>query len=103
MRQRTRGAVQKGSNRVKRGGSWNNDDAQNFRAANRNNNDPAKRNDNRGFRLALAPAQQGPGADRLLNRAVSCPWEERSRGEERYGFLGLVAGLRWRRSQGLLF
>ncbi len=39
-----------GSNRVIRGGSWNNN-AQNVRAANRNNNDPSNRNNNVGFRL----------------------------------------------------
>jgi hypothetical protein len=39
-----------GSNRVIRGGSWNND-SQNLRSANRNNNDPGNRNDNLGFRL----------------------------------------------------
>jgi len=39
-----------GSNRVIRGGSWNND-AQNLRSANRNNNDPSNRNNNVGFRL----------------------------------------------------
>ncbi len=38
-----------GSNRVNRGGAWNND-ASNARAANRNNNDPANRNDNLSFR-----------------------------------------------------
>lgn len=43
----------RGENRVNRGGSWNND-ADNARAANRNNNDPGNRNDNLGFRL-LAP------------------------------------------------
>jgi len=42
-----------GSNRVNRGGSWNND-AQNCRAANRNNNTPDNRNNNLGFRLALS-------------------------------------------------
>jgi formylglycine-generating enzyme required for sulfatase activity len=36
---------------VNRGGSWNND-AGNARSANRNNNDPADRNDNLGFRPA---------------------------------------------------
>ena len=40
------------SNRVNRGGSWNNN-PQNCRAANRNNNTPANRNNNVGFRLAL--------------------------------------------------
>jgi formylglycine-generating enzyme required for sulfatase activity len=39
-----------GSNRVKRGGSWNNN-AQNCRSANRNNNNPDNRNNNQGFRL----------------------------------------------------
>ncbi|MEB3238556.1 MAG: SUMF1/EgtB/PvdO family nonheme iron enzyme [Candidatus Sericytochromatia bacterium] len=41
----------RGSNRVIRGGAWNND-ASNTRAANRNNNDPDNRNNNIGFRLA---------------------------------------------------
>jgi len=39
-----------GSNRVKRGGSWNNN-ARNCRSANRNNNTPGNRNNNLGFRL----------------------------------------------------
>lgn len=43
--------IASGSNRVIRGGSWNNN-AQNARSANRNNNDPSNRNDNVGFRLA---------------------------------------------------
>ncbi len=38
-----------GSNRVNRGGSWNNT-ARNCRASNRNRNDPGNRNDNLGFR-----------------------------------------------------
>ena len=42
-----------GSNRVLRGGSWNSN-AQNVRAANRNDNPPDNRNDNIGFRLARA-------------------------------------------------
>ncbi len=58
-----KGAVQKGSNRVNRNGSWNND-AGNCRSAFQNNNDPSNRNDNNGFRVVLAPAQQGPGEDR---------------------------------------
>jgi len=37
---------------VVRGGSWNNDNPDNFRGANRNNNDPTNRNDNNGFRVA---------------------------------------------------
>ncbi|MBF0229447.1 MAG: SUMF1/EgtB/PvdO family nonheme iron enzyme [Desulfamplus sp.] len=47
----------RGSNRVKRGGSWNNS-AENCRSANRNNNTPDNRNDNNGFRLVLSPAHQ---------------------------------------------
>jgi formylglycine-generating enzyme required for sulfatase activity len=42
-----------GSNRVKRGGSWNNN-AENCRSADRNRNAPANRNNNLGFRLVSA-------------------------------------------------
>jgi len=57
----------RGSNRVIRGGSWNNNPA-NVRVANRNNNTPDNRNNNIGFRLAntadilpecLSPCLQG--------------------------------------------
>ncbi|MGM9805491.1 MAG: SUMF1/EgtB/PvdO family nonheme iron enzyme [Candidatus Aphodosoma sp.] len=41
-----------GSNRVNRGGSWNNT-AGNCRVANRNNNSPGNRNNNLGFRVVL--------------------------------------------------
>ena len=44
------GFVRNGSNRVIRGGSWNNN-AQNCRSANRNNNDPDNRNNNLGYRV----------------------------------------------------
>ena len=43
--------VKSGSNRVNRGGSWNNN-ASNSRSANRNNNSPDNRNNNLGFRLS---------------------------------------------------
>ena len=46
-----------GSNRVNRGGSWNNN-ARNARVANRNNDTPANRNNNLGFRLACSSKQQ---------------------------------------------
>ena len=46
-----------GSNRVQRGGSWNNN-AQNCRSANRNNNNPSNRNNNNGFRLCCSAAPQ---------------------------------------------
>ncbi len=40
-----------GSNRVKRGGSWNNN-ANNCTSSNRNNNNPSNSNNNLGFRLS---------------------------------------------------
>jgi hypothetical protein len=43
-----------GSNRVIRGGSWNNN-AENCRVANRNNDNPENRWNNNGFRVAFAP------------------------------------------------
>ncbi|HAS81772.1 MAG TPA: hypothetical protein DCS43_03625 [Verrucomicrobia bacterium] len=49
-----------GSNRVNRGGSWNNT-AANCRSANRNRNNPTNRNNNLGFRVALAAPAQGRG------------------------------------------
>jgi len=47
-----------GSNRVKRGGSWNNT-ASNCRSAYRNNNDPSNRNNNIGFRLVSTMRPKG--------------------------------------------
>jgi len=41
-----------GSNRVNRGGSWNNTGT-NLRSANRNNNNPSNRNNNIGFRVGF--------------------------------------------------
>jgi len=46
-----------GSNRVNRGGSWNNN-ANNARVSNRNNNNPNNRNNNIGFRIACSSKQQ---------------------------------------------
>ena len=43
-----------GSNRVKRGGSWNNN-ASNCECAYRDNNDPSNSNNNLGLRLACRP------------------------------------------------
>ena len=48
---------------MKRGGSWNNN-ANNARAANRNNDSPGNRNNNLGFRLASSgapPARRAKG------------------------------------------
>ncbi|WP_090330432.1 SUMF1/EgtB/PvdO family nonheme iron enzyme [Nitrosomonas sp. Nm51] len=47
-----------GAGRVIRGGSWNNN-GRNVRSANRNRNSPDKRNNNLGFRLALAQHAAG--------------------------------------------
>ena len=47
-----KGQFSKGTNRVNRGGSWNNN-ATNCRAANRNNNTPTNRNNNVGFRVVF--------------------------------------------------
>ena len=51
------GGWPQGTNRVNRGGSWNND-AGNCRSANRNRNEPGNRNNNVGFRLALSSSQR---------------------------------------------
>ena len=64
-----------GSNRVNRGGSWNNN-ARNCRSANRNNNSPSNSNNNLGFRLALVPAQGRTDVfieqDCVLQLAIPC-------------------------------
>jgi hypothetical protein len=54
-----------GANRVLRGGSWNNN-GRNCRSANRNRNEPANRNDNIGFRLALARARRDAALDQMI-------------------------------------
>ena len=48
-----------GDYRVVRGGSWNNDNNDNFRCANRNNNRPDNRNNNNGFRCSSTLHCQG--------------------------------------------
>ena len=53
-----------GDQRVLRGGSWNNN-GRNVRSAQRNRNEPGKRNDNVGFRLALAPESRRPAQDQM--------------------------------------
>ncbi|MCP5007363.1 MAG: SUMF1/EgtB/PvdO family nonheme iron enzyme [Planctomycetes bacterium] len=57
------GCVLTGSNRVIRGGSWNNN-ARNCRSSNRNNNDPSNDNNNLGFRLVL------PQPNRVIRRSA---------------------------------
>lgn len=51
-----------GVKRVVRGGSWNNN-GRNVRSAIRNRNEPDDRNNNLGFRLALAQHTVGMGVD----------------------------------------
>lgn len=53
-------STREGSNRVIRGGSWNNN-ANNCRSANRNNNNPDNNWNNNGFRVALSSAQEDDG------------------------------------------
>ena len=59
-KQSTRGHA-RGDARVVRGGSWNNNDHDNFRCANRNNNKPDNRNNNKGFRCSSTFQCRGPG------------------------------------------
>ncbi len=59
MHDSSRGRDSQGVNRVIRGSSWN-DNARNVRAAYRNWNHAGNRNDNLGFRLALARRRQSP-------------------------------------------
>jgi formylglycine-generating enzyme required for sulfatase activity len=49
-----------GTNRVLRGGSWNNN-GRNLRSAYRNHNDPSNANDNNGFHLAQAHIRSETG------------------------------------------
>jgi len=76
------------SNRVIRGGSWNNN-ARNCRPANRNRNTPENRNNNLGFRVAAAqPARWIPhrtGPVFHLSRSGSPRSGERSLGLPRAG------------------
>lgn len=76
---RLRKEILEGSNRVLRGGSWNNN-ASNCRVANRNNNSPSNRNNNNGFRLALA--QNIVSDDPLVNRESSCVFREKAKNEQ---------------------
>jgi formylglycine-generating enzyme required for sulfatase activity len=53
-----RGYIVNGSNRIIRGGSWNNN-ANNLQVGNVNNNNPDNRNNNNGFRPASTGACMG--------------------------------------------
>ena len=54
MRYAEAGLDPNATNRVLRGGSWNND-TNNVRSSNRNNNTPDNTNNNIGFRVASTP------------------------------------------------
>jgi hypothetical protein len=74
------GPLPSGSQRVNRGGSWNNDPA-NCRSANRNANDPSNADNNLGFRPALLASscpmrRQDQAVDRF--RGARCRRRERS-------------------------
>ncbi|MFO7675686.1 MAG: SUMF1/EgtB/PvdO family nonheme iron enzyme [bacterium] len=76
------GTGRNGSNRVNRGGSWNNN-ARNLRSANRNRNEPSNRNNNLGFRCAgssgLGAFDQMPpvhGPADCAERLPDCPCPE---------------------------
>jgi len=58
------------SNRVLRGGSWINN-GRNVRSAYRNMNEPGKRNDNIGFRLALAHMDVDTLFDQIIILTIS--------------------------------
>lgn len=76
---RLRKEILEGSNRVLRGGSWNNN-ASNCRVSNRNNNTPSNRNNNNGFRLALA--QEFVSDDLSVNRESSCVFVKNTENEQ---------------------
>jgi len=66
---------------VLRGGSWINN-AQNCRSAQRNDNDPGKRNDNIGFRLARALRVTARGEPQEAQQQVrTCGGAPRRRGQ----------------------
>ncbi len=70
----TVGVGHKGTNRVLRGGSWNNP-AENVRAAYRNDDHPSNRNPNYGFRLSRAHRRCGGIVDdpaAILSAGVAC-------------------------------
>ena len=83
------GLSAEGAYRVNRGGSWN-DNARNCRSANRDRNEPGYRNNNLGFRVALAPSSRTrrmPFGEQVDNPVVLCKDDKTSR------LLGLVGGM----------
>lgn len=82
-----------GSNRVQRGGSWNND-ADNCTSSNRNNNNPSNRNNNNGFRLccSAAPHHEDAVPARFPFAACGRAGARLSRSDENQGRPAQVAG-----------
>jgi len=75
----------KRTNRVKRGGSWNNN-AENVRSANRNNNTPSDSNNNLGFRLSNTMLSLNRNVyecfgSAVLSRHTTCSAKERTNRE----------------------
>ncbi len=64
--------VSTGSNRVIRGGSWNNN-PRNVRAANRNHNAPDNRDNNLGFRLVSTRHRPRARFTDLVSAHQACP------------------------------
>ena len=88
MERRQKVSVRTGSNRVNRGGSWNNT-AQNCRSAKRNNNTPSNRNNNLGLRLCLPSAPWVPGYPMEQDSYLCRHTAGRSEGKKR-GVVGCV-------------
>ena len=73
--------AESGSNRVNRGGGWNNN-ASHCRSSNRNNDTPGNRNNNLGFRLlSTRRCQRVPFKDRS-RVPVPCPGGSSRSGEQ---------------------
>ena len=67
------------TDRVLRGGSWNNNDPRNLLSSNRNNDHPGNRNDNNGFRVVLSSSS--PKAEHGGAMAGGCGLLARSQEE----------------------
>ena len=76
-----------GDDRVLRGGSWNNN-GRNARSANRNRNEPANRNNNIGFRLALARTIVDTPFDQIVIQSAVV-WRQKENALRRVSRAGL--------------
>ena len=90
------GNDRRGSNRVNRGGRWNNN-GNNCRSANRNNNNPTNTNNNIGFRLARSSRSQFAyvqGCARraqVMTRPLSCSGQSPGKTPNRAARVGRFA------------